>query len=161
MTTFVRCLDLITVDDVNCTPRSPKGYHLLDCNLKTGTTQGGIFLCYSVTDKPEEAITGVNVFAGPESHVAIQNGYMKLEPAITSGARRTQMCMYICYARVPGQSPVTEVDLIVGNTRHTYPLDPTWIRITQNLSKGTCGKFVYLCYKVAKSLPDSPRTSCF
>ena len=59
---YVADIKLIYADSVDeAKGQLPKGYSLLENNLNEGTGELGVYICYSTTKDPEEAITDIKV----------------------------------------------------------------------------------------------------
>ena len=61
-TLYVKDLKIIYADsEKEAKEQLPKGYNLLPDNINDGTGELGVYICYSTTDNPDEAITDIKV----------------------------------------------------------------------------------------------------
>ena len=61
-TLYVKDLKIIYADsEKEAKEQLPKGYNLLPNNINDGTGELGVYICYSTTDDPDEAITDIKV----------------------------------------------------------------------------------------------------
>ena len=59
---YIRDIKLIYADSVDeAKGQLPEDYSLLENNLNEGTGELGVYICYSTTENPDEAITDIKV----------------------------------------------------------------------------------------------------
>ena len=139
----------------------PANFMKLEPSLNTGNLGPQINLCYRKVDSQlADFIGGINVFAGDTPDFPIQEGYVKINQDLNEGA--CGKYIYLCYRPVKAHAEsteliVTDVMVISGCSKNTYPDDPTWIRIDQDCNDGAFGEYVYICYKA--KFPDSIATN--
>ena len=125
----------------------PPNFKKVNVSLNDGNWGTATYLAYKLTEDTADAITGVDVFAGSSPNFTIQNGFTRIPKDLNKGTGVG--FVYLAYTREPGRPPVTELSVISGNSRNTFPGNPVWIRCGQDCNEWALGSHIFVCYKLS------------
>ena len=93
-------------------------------------------------------ITGLYAIGTRINDVIPPQGYTKIDIDLNSGTTTQGRYIYLYYTRDTRSPKIW--NLGVMNSAHeftSFPLDPNWVFINQDLNEGAGGEFIYLLYE--------------